>query len=281
MEGHGVLVPERLPGPDGLLLRRWLPEDAPALSDAIAESLEHLRPWMAWIADEPLAIEQRRSRLIEFERDRLAGGDAVLGIFLDGRVVGGCGLHRRIGHDGLEIGYWVHPRFTRRGLATTTGSLLTDAAFTLPAITHVEIHHDKANLASAAVPRRLGFWLLAEVPDEIEAPAEVGVECRWHGSRAMGSPTLVATPPSPCIVKPESAKRGPIASRRCASRGGVSRRERRLRRRLRHSGPALSSPVGACGPSARDGALRGGDGSYETFRGIAWNGTRSVLSMSG
>ncbi|MFZ1994972.1 MAG: GNAT family protein [Solirubrobacteraceae bacterium] len=174
------LLPERLPGPRGLLLRRWLPEDALVLSDAVAESREHLRPWMAWVAGEPSTLEQRRSMLIGFERDWLAGGDVVLGMFLDGRVVGGCGLHRRIACDGLELGYWVHPHFTRRGLATTAARLLTDTALRLPRITHVEIHHDKANVASAGVPRRLGFRLLAEMPDEIETPGEIGIECQWR-----------------------------------------------------------------------------------------------------
>jgi ribosomal-protein-serine acetyltransferase len=94
------VLPERLTGPGGLLLRRWLAEDALALSDAVAESSEHLRPWMAWIAEEPSTIERRRSMLIGFERDWLAGGDVVLGMFLDGRVVGGGGLHRRIARDG-------------------------------------------------------------------------------------------------------------------------------------------------------------------------------------
>jgi ribosomal-protein-serine acetyltransferase len=160
-----------------------LPEDALTLSDAVAESSEHLRPWMAWIAEEPLTIAQRRSRLIGFERDWLSGGDLVMGMFLGGHVVGGCGLHRRIARDGLELGYWVHPRFTRRGLATRAARLLTDAALTLPDITHVEIHHDQANVASAGVPRRLGFCLLAEVPDESEAPAEIGIECQWRVDR--------------------------------------------------------------------------------------------------
>jgi RimJ/RimL family protein N-acetyltransferase len=72
----------------------------------------------------------------------------------------------------------VHPHFTRRGLATASAQLLTDAALRLPGITHVEIHHDKANLASAGVPRSLGFRWLAEMPREIEAPAEIGIECQ-------------------------------------------------------------------------------------------------------
>ncbi|MFZ1993295.1 MAG: GNAT family N-acetyltransferase, partial [Solirubrobacteraceae bacterium] len=102
------ILPGRLVGPDGLLLRRWLPEDADALSAAIAESSEHLRPWMAWVAEEPLTPQERRAMLVGFERDWRDGGDVVLGIFLDGGVVGGCGLHRRIARDGLELGYWLH-----------------------------------------------------------------------------------------------------------------------------------------------------------------------------
>jgi len=44
------ILSARLTGLNGLLLRRWLPEDALALSRAVAESSEHLRPRMAWIA---------------------------------------------------------------------------------------------------------------------------------------------------------------------------------------------------------------------------------------
>jgi len=177
------ILPERIAGADGLLLRRWLPEDAEILSAAVAESVSHLRPWMSWAVDEPLTIEQRRSMLAAFGREWSGGGDVVLGAFVEDRVVGGCGLHRRIAPDGLELGYWIHPRFTRQGLATAVARLLTDAALSLVNITHVEIHHDKANVASAGVPRKLGFWLVAELPDETEAPAEVGIECRWRMDR--------------------------------------------------------------------------------------------------
>ena len=183
MSDSDQILPERLAGPAGLLLRRWSAGDAHQLSAAVAESQEHLRPWMAWVADEPLTIVQRRELIIGFERDWRDGGDAVLGIFLDGRVVGGCGLHGRIARDGLELGYWIHPRFTRRGLATTAARLLTDGALALPRVTHVEIHHDKANVASAGVPRKLGFSLLGEFPDVVEAPAEMGIECRWRMDR--------------------------------------------------------------------------------------------------
>jgi ribosomal-protein-serine acetyltransferase len=46
-------------------------------------------------------------------------------------------------------------------------------AFADPAVTHVEIHHDLANVASGRVAARLGFT----VADEIEKPAAAPGEC--------------------------------------------------------------------------------------------------------
>ena len=41
------------------VLRCWKPADAPLLAAAIAASVEHLRPWMPWVADEPMEFAQR------------------------------------------------------------------------------------------------------------------------------------------------------------------------------------------------------------------------------
>jgi RimJ/RimL family protein N-acetyltransferase len=138
---------------------------------------------MSWVSQEPLSLKRRRALIEDWEREWLQGGDVVMGVFLSGRVVGGCGLHRRIERDWLEVGYWTHPSFLRRGVATAAASLLTDAAFAVPGVTHVEIHHNKANRASAGVPRGLRYRLLDEVPDEPEAPAEIGIERRWRLTR--------------------------------------------------------------------------------------------------
>lgn len=185
-------IPERLPGrvdgPGGLVPRRWTPADAPALVEAVTRSAEHLRPWMAWIAEEPMSVQQRVELIEGWERDWDAGGDAVYGVFADGQVAGGCGLHHRLGRGGLEIGYWIGVDFLRRGLASAASALLTDAAFGLPHIDIVQIRHDKANLRSAAVPRKLGFRMVREVVDQIEAPAEIGASWYWQIRRAEWSP---------------------------------------------------------------------------------------------
>jgi RimJ/RimL family protein N-acetyltransferase len=162
-----------------LTLRPWAEDDAPALSRAIAGSLEHLRPWLPWTAAEPLDVERRRAWI----REVAAGADRVYGMWLDGRIVGGCGLHRRVGPGAIEIGYWVHPAFVRRGIATEAVRRLCAEAFGDPAVQRVEIHHDPANVASGRVAAAAGFAFVGEYPDEPEAPGEEGVESVWRLER--------------------------------------------------------------------------------------------------
>jgi ribosomal-protein-serine acetyltransferase len=166
-----------------LLLRPWRDDDAQALARAITTSIDHLRPWMPWIAAEPLDLGSRVDLIDRWRLDWEAGGDAVYGAFLDGAIVGGCGLHRRSGDDVLEIGYWIHVDHVRCGLATEMAATLTTAAFAEPGIEFVEIHHDKANTASAGIPRALGYTLESERPDPITAPGEVGIDCSWRVRR--------------------------------------------------------------------------------------------------
>jgi ribosomal-protein-serine acetyltransferase len=161
-------------------LRHWREEDAEALQRAVAESADHLRPWMPWVDSGPRTVAQRRAWIASLDR----GGDEVFGIFENGEVVGGCGLHRRLGTDGLEIGYWIHVAHTRRGHATQTVRLLLERAFADPAIERVEIHHDRANVASRGVPVKLGFEHVGDRPEPQKAPAEEGVESVWRLTRA-------------------------------------------------------------------------------------------------
>lgn len=166
-----------------LVIRSWKQSDAEALARAIDESLEHLRPFMPWVASEPMSPAERRALIDRWNAEAEAGGDETVGLFLGDQVVGGSGLHRRIGEGGLEIGYWVHRDFTRRGIATAASKALTEEAFRRPGIDRVEIHHDVANVASGGVPLKLGFRLVGEQPREIKAPAESGVHRIWRVTR--------------------------------------------------------------------------------------------------
>ena len=165
-------------------LRRWRPTDEPALSAAIAASVDHLRPWMPWAAADPMAAADRVRWIDDVNAEWARGGDVVLGIFLADRLIGGTGLHRRAGPDTLEIGYWLHVDHTGCGYATESAAALTDVAFTAPGIEVVEIHHDRADTASRGVPERLGYTMFEErAPTTVPSPGEERVDCCWRIDR--------------------------------------------------------------------------------------------------
>ena len=176
-------LPERLEGEEGLLLLRWRPGDAEEMAEAVAESAEDLRPWMHWMADEPLSMEARRELIRGWEEDWKRGGDVHMAIVFGGGIAGGAGLSHRQGPGILEIGYWVRSGCQGRGLATRASRLLAAAALAVPGIEHVEIRPNKANERSGRIPARLGFTLAGEAPSQFDVPAGTGIDCVWRLSR--------------------------------------------------------------------------------------------------
>jgi ribosomal-protein-serine acetyltransferase len=172
---------EMVRGP--ILIRSWHQSDAAGLTRAIADSLDHLRPWMPWAHDLPANRTRIRASTGAFLLDAVAKPDEFVGIFSERQVAGGSGLHPRIGSGGLEIGYWVRKDLTRRGIATAAARALTDHAFSRPDIDRVEIHHDRANVASEGVPRRLGYCLVGEAPSVAATPEQTGVHLIWRITR--------------------------------------------------------------------------------------------------
>ncbi|HKS04702.1 MAG TPA: GNAT family protein [Gemmatimonadaceae bacterium] len=142
-----------------LVLRSWRPEDAPVLKDAIDSSLAELREWMPWAVNEPSPVGLMSDRLTTMQSKFANGEDWTYAVLSkeSKRLVGGAGLHPRIGAGGLEIGYWIRTDSTGAGLATETAAALTAAAFEWPGIDRVEIRCDPRNLKSAAIPRHLGY----------------------------------------------------------------------------------------------------------------------------
>ena len=130
-------------------------------------------------------MERRTERVVRWRDDWASGGDSVMGVFLEGMPIGGTGLHRRVGDRGIEIGYWIHAEHVNQGYATELSHALTDAALRTEGVERVEIHHDKANVASGRVPEKLGFTLADEKRRDPEAPGEIGIERVWVMTREM------------------------------------------------------------------------------------------------
>jgi hypothetical protein len=114
MTGQGDNRPNEVIEHAPVTLRRWRQDDVDALFDAVTESLDHLRPWMPWAADYSRAsAEEYLAGSIKHWDE---GTEYNYAITTAGALVGSISLMARIGPGGLEIGYWLHRAYTRRGL---------------------------------------------------------------------------------------------------------------------------------------------------------------------
>jgi len=197
LASHSAHPPERVTaGP--LVLRRMEVEDAGIIAAVVGESLDHLRPWMPWATRDAADLRTQLARITESDELWESGTDYIYAIFApgdgkdsskpmgdssadnkDGALVGTIGLHRRTAEDAIEIGYWIAAAQTRRGYGTAAARAATSVAAELPGIRQVEIHCDEANVASAAIPRKLGYRLDRTEPHAPEAPGERGRRMIW------------------------------------------------------------------------------------------------------
>lgn len=185
-----------------LTLRCWNPADAPLLRAALdPETIATLRPWLDWAWEEPRSLEDTLAYLRtcrgKFDLDQ----DYTFGVFTrdESAVLGGTGLHTRIGAGVLEIGYWIRLDARGQGLTTEAAAALTQAAFRFHGVARLEIHCDPENHASAAVARKLGYTHEATL-----RARTLRHDGRWHDSMVW---TMLAEefPHSPCAALPLEA----------------------------------------------------------------------------
>jgi len=142
-----------------VVARCWEPRDAPLLKDAVDSSIDHLRPWMPWAADEPQTIDEKVQLLRRFRGQFDLGQNFVYGLFSrdESEVVGGSGFHKRVGDDAFEIGYWIRASREGEGLTTEVTAALTRVGFELCDVDRIEIQCEPANERSMRIPLKLGY----------------------------------------------------------------------------------------------------------------------------
>lgn len=150
--------PERHDAP-GFVLRRWTPADVALLQAAIDANEAHLREFTPFVVTGKVPGLTLEERIVRHVADWDGGTEWLYGVFTpdETTVIGGCGLHPRIGPEAVEIGYWLAAHMTGRGIATTIARTLTDTAFAPAHMQRVEIRVEPRNMRSAMVPQRLGF----------------------------------------------------------------------------------------------------------------------------
>ncbi|HEY6539804.1 MAG TPA: GNAT family N-acetyltransferase [Ktedonobacteraceae bacterium] len=157
---YRTLIPlfEELRG-ERIIVRPYRESDAQDLFEAVAESRDHLRPWLPF-ADAHQTIEESRDWIIHTMARWLLREELGMSIWeaATNHFLGGIGLHVHSWDTGyFEIGYWIRASAEGHGYIMEAVGLLANYAFDTLKATRLEIRCDELNVRSAAIPQRLGF----------------------------------------------------------------------------------------------------------------------------
>ncbi len=147
-------------------------EDAPALTRAICESLESLRPWMEWAQTEP-TMEGTLERIEINAINREAGEVYRYIIRRHGEepVIGACALHVVNAEvPAYGVGYWIHKDYCGNGYATEALVRLTRFGFEAIGVQRIELCCDPLNVASMRVAVKAGYRFEGELRNEYLRP---------------------------------------------------------------------------------------------------------------
>lgn len=135
-------------------LEPWQAEEFLAHMDRARETVDPWIPWASISAD----LDSARATLQRYADKQAADAGRLHGIWLDGTLVGGVMFVSFDARQGTaEVGCWLEPAATGRGLITTAIRVLLDWAFTTRGLHRVEWRCRPDNRASSAVARRLGM----------------------------------------------------------------------------------------------------------------------------
>lgn len=140
-------------------LHPYAPGDGAVVQEAIAESRDHLRPWMGW-TDSRSTVQACEAYVRQALAKWITQEDVTIGMWdcATNRYLGGIWLSDiDWSVPSMDIGYWIRVSAQGQGYVTDGVALLCGLAFNTFAAQRVSIRCDAANIRSANVARRLGF----------------------------------------------------------------------------------------------------------------------------
>ena len=134
-----------------------------AMAAAIADSIDHLKPWMPWAQAVP-SPDSAELVMRRMQADFILRRDLVFQIYARtalgerGALLGGTGLHRiDWALRRFEIGFWIRASAEGQGYVSEAVQAMVSLAFDQLAARRVEIRMDARNIRSRAVAERCGF----------------------------------------------------------------------------------------------------------------------------
>ncbi len=158
---------------DGAELRPLEPWQAAEFLAHMDRARATVDPWIPW-ASISTDLPSATATLQRYADRAAADTGRLFGIWLDGTLVGGTMF---VGFDAAsgncEVGCWLEPSATGRGLITRAVRVLIDWALDTRGMHRVEWRCRPDNTASAAVARRLGMRREGTLREVFP----------WHGER--------------------------------------------------------------------------------------------------
>lgn len=167
------IAPKQLPLPivtDRVVIRMPNPGDAASLYAAVECDRFALRKWLPWSVMSNRSACGALDSIRRFQGNAVADTpDYVLTMICreTGAVIGGTGLHRIVMKAAsADVGYWVRPDMHGRGLCTEVVRALVTCALQPQSagfgLRRLTVSCDARNVASAAIPKKLGMRLECE-----------------------------------------------------------------------------------------------------------------------
>lgn len=114
-------------------------------------------PWIPW-ASVSTDLASATATLQRYAENAAKDKQRLYGVWLDGTLVGGTMFVAFDAKSGnCEVGVWLEPSATGRGLITRAARVLIDWAFRVRGMHRVEWHCNPDNVDSSNVARRLGM----------------------------------------------------------------------------------------------------------------------------
>ena len=127
------------------------------LTDSNREYLGMFLPWVTFVK----TVENSRNHIEETLLNRATDSTYTYGIALDGEIVGDISLRNlRDDFHAPEIGYWIAPNYSGKGLTTRAVQALTDLGLSTLGLDKIIIRADIENIASNKVAEKAGYALI-------------------------------------------------------------------------------------------------------------------------
>lgn len=130
-------------------------EDAEMLYNTMQENADYLSEYLDFVSN--ITLEAEKMAINTWQDMFMKGMGFEGGIYYKDRLIGMCGIRISRYDDRGEIGYWLSPEYTGKGIMTKMVQGVMNTGFKAYGLNKITIMCADTNIKSQGIPKRLGF----------------------------------------------------------------------------------------------------------------------------